>query len=244
MDLDVLLENRLGHLPMFQKLHIYSISTSGVEIELIFTLWAAVSQIYADFQNCHIWAWNFVIGQNARSRIYTLSTPRGQFWTYFRSTGSSFWDTGRFSKLPYLGMRLGHWPKSQKLHIYPRSTPRGRNWAYFCSTGRGLRDKGRFSTLPYLGMKFGHWPKCQKLHIYTLFTPGGRNAAYFRSRGSGFRDMGRFSKLPYLGMKIGHWSKCHKFHIYPLSARSCTYTLFLPKRFEIELIFVLRAAVY
>ncbi len=38
MGLDALLENQLGHLTKFQKLHIYSISTSGVEIELIFTL--------------------------------------------------------------------------------------------------------------------------------------------------------------------------------------------------------------
>ncbi len=38
MGLDALLENQLGHLPKFQKLHIYSFSTSGVEFELIFTL--------------------------------------------------------------------------------------------------------------------------------------------------------------------------------------------------------------
>ncbi len=38
MGLDDLLENQLGHFPKFQKLHIYSISTSGVEIEFIFTL--------------------------------------------------------------------------------------------------------------------------------------------------------------------------------------------------------------
>ena len=44
MGLGALLENQLCHFPKFHKLHIhvYSISTSGVEIELIFTLWAAV----------------------------------------------------------------------------------------------------------------------------------------------------------------------------------------------------------
>ncbi len=98
MGLGALLENQLGHMPKFQMLHIFSISTSGVEsssfldtcrcrfsklpylgmklgkwpklqkvhmyplsthwveIELIFALWAAVSKIMADFQNCHIWA--------------------------------------------------------------------------------------------------------------------------------------------------------------------------------------------
>ncbi len=53
MGLDALPENQLGHLPKF---NIYSLSTPGVEIELIFTLGAAVSEIQADFQNCHIWA--------------------------------------------------------------------------------------------------------------------------------------------------------------------------------------------
>ena len=43
--------------------------------------------------------------------------PRGN-WAYFRSTGSGLRDTGGFSKLPYLGVKLGHSPKFQKLHIY------------------------------------------------------------------------------------------------------------------------------
>ena len=63
--------------------------------------------------------------------IYSLSTPGGWNWAYFCSTGSGFWDTGQFSKLPYLGMKFGHWPKFQKLHIYSLSIPGGRNWAYF-----------------------------------------------------------------------------------------------------------------
>ncbi len=46
MGLDALLENQLGHLPKF---HICSLSTPGVEIELIFTLRAAVSEIRANF---------------------------------------------------------------------------------------------------------------------------------------------------------------------------------------------------
>ncbi len=51
MSLDVLLENQLRHLP---KHHIDPFSTPWVEIELIFTLGAAVSVIQADFQHCHI----------------------------------------------------------------------------------------------------------------------------------------------------------------------------------------------
>ena len=117
-------------------------------------------------------------------------------------------------------MKLGHWPKCQKLHIYPLSTPGGRNWAYFCSTGSGFWDTGQFSKLPFLGMKLGKWPKFQKFHIYPLSTPRGRNWAYFCSMGSGFWDTGQFSKLPYLGMKLGHWPKFQKLHITPFHYQS------------------------
>ena len=36
------------------------------QIELIFALRAAVSEIWADFQNYHIWAWNLIIGKSYR----------------------------------------------------------------------------------------------------------------------------------------------------------------------------------
>ncbi len=57
------LDMELGHWAKFQKLHIYCLSTQGIDIELIFPQLAAVSEIQADFQNCHIWAWNLAIGQ-------------------------------------------------------------------------------------------------------------------------------------------------------------------------------------
>ena len=43
------LDMKLGHLPKFQKFHIYPFSTPGGKIELIFTLQTAVSEIQADF---------------------------------------------------------------------------------------------------------------------------------------------------------------------------------------------------
>ncbi len=81
---------------------------------------------------------------------------RGRNWTYFHIRSSGFRDTGRFSKLPYLSMKLGHWSKCQKLHIYCLSTPGCRNWAYFCSTGSGFRAMGRVFKIAI----FGHetWP--------------------------------------------------------------------------------------
>ncbi len=130
--------------------------------------------------------------------------------------GNDFWDTGRFSKLPYSGMKLDHWPKCQRLHIYSLSTPRGRNWAYFSSTGSGFEIQADFQNFS-LKLAIGHRPKLQKLHIYPVSTPGGQNLAYFRSTGPGFQDTCQFSNLPYLSMKLDKWPKLQKVHIYPLS---------------------------
>ncbi len=125
--------------------------------------------------------------------------------------------------------QLGHGPKFQKLHIHSLSSPGGGvGWylGYFSSTGSGFRDMGPFLKLPYFGMKLGKWPKFQKLHIYPLCSPGGRNWGYFCSTGSGFQDTGPFSKLPYIWVRNLASGQ---------SSRSCTYTLFLPQRVEIEL---------
>ncbi len=212
----------------------------------------------ADF--CHIWAWNLAIGQNCRSCIFTLFLHQGAeidfsftlraafsgscIYTLFLSAqGSklslfllnfcSFWDTGGFLNLPYLSMKLTHWPKFQKLKIYSFSVPWGRNWAYFCSTSRGFWDTDRFSKLPYLGMKLGHWPKSQKLHIYSLSAPRDRNWAYFRSTGSGFWDMGDVQNC-----LIWAW-----YLALGKSPRSSTYIPSLSQGVEIELSFALRAVV-
>ncbi len=95
------------HWPKFQKFTIYCHSTSRGRLELIFVLRTAVSEIHADFQNCNIWAWNLASGQSSRSCSYALSTSGVRNWAHFPSTGSGFGDTGRFSKLLYLGMESG-----------------------------------------------------------------------------------------------------------------------------------------
>ncbi len=87
--------------------------SQDVEIEHIFTVWAAVSEIMADFQNCHIWPWNLTIGQNSRSCTYILFvvTQRVEIEIILTHYGPFF------KIVPYLGMKLGKWPKFRKLHI-------------------------------------------------------------------------------------------------------------------------------
>ena len=74
MGLDALLKNQLCHI---SKCTYTLFLTQDVEIEHIFAFWAAVSEIMADFQNCHVWPWNLAIGQNSKSGTYTLFVTQG-----------------------------------------------------------------------------------------------------------------------------------------------------------------------
>ncbi len=127
MGLDVLLENQLCHLPKF---HIYSLSNPGVEIKLIFTLQAALSQIRANFSKLPYLGMKFVhcpkLPEVAHIRCFY---PKGAKLTLFLLYAQRFPSIrpgykGSFSKLPYLGMKLGHWPKFQKLRIHSLYYPR------------------------------------------------------------------------------------------------------------------------
>ena len=163
----------------------------GVEIELILALPAAISEIQVDFQNSHIWTWNLAIGQSSRNCTYTLyplSTPKGveiELVLALRAAVSEIWAD--FQKLPYLGMKLGHWPKCPTPYTL---------YNYVCEqwnhddnpiekacilntttrkTGYTKRRKERVgnevrTTTTQCGAK---------LHIYSLCTLGGQNFAYF-----------------------------------------------------------------
>ena len=141
------------------------------------------------------------------------STPGGRNWANFCSTGTSFQDTAWFSKLAYLGMKLGNWPK---LHIYFLSTPGGRNWAYFRSKGSGFLYTGQFLKIAI----FGHetWPLAKVAQILS-----------FCPKGSNFHSMGSHSLVSEI---LTDFQTCH---IWPWnfaigqSARSCTYRFFLPQ---------------
>ncbi len=111
--------SKLPYWPKFQKWHIYSLSNPGA--------WNSEFSPYGQRfpRYCPLFK-IFIFGQEFQKlHIYSLSTLRGWNWGYFCSSGSGFRDTGHFSKLPYLGMKLGHWPKFHKLHMYTFFLPQG-----------------------------------------------------------------------------------------------------------------------
>ncbi len=133
----------------------------------------------------------------------------GRNWAYFCSMGSGFQDTGRFLKLPYLGMKLGHWPK---LHIYTLFYPRVSKLSLFSLYEQ--RFPRRYSPI-FKNCHIWAWnlaisKTSSSSTIHPFSTPGGRNWAYFRSTGSGFWDTEQFSKLPYLGWNLANGQSSRK----------------------------------
>ena len=150
-------------------------------------------------------------------RQICLSTPWGQNLTYFRFMGSSFQDTGPFSKLPYLGMKLGHWQKFQKLHIYSLFYPRELIFSLFSLYGQWLP---RYRPIFKIAM-FGHetWPLTKDpTAALFLCTPGGRNWAFFAQRAAVSEITADFHNCHIWAWKL----------VTDKRFRICTSTLFLP----------------
>ncbi len=150
--------------------------------------------ILAVFQNYNIWEWNMAICKCSRSCTYTLFLPpKGWNWAYFRSTGSFFWDIGRFSKLPYLvkygeiacvhftaalsevqavfqNCHFGAWnlaiSKMSRSYTYTLFLPQGVEIEFIFAL-RATVSEIR-ADFPNCCMKLGNWKKFQKLHIYSL----------------------------------------------------------------------------
>ncbi len=134
-----------------------------------------------------------------------------------------------------MGMKLGYWPKFQKLHMHSLSTPARWKLSLFSLYRQWFPRYGPIFKIA----TFGHetWPlaKFQKLQIYgTLFLSHGvETELMFTLLPAVSEIQGRFSKFPYLdkiNLAIGQFS-----------SRSCNP--FIPQGVEIGLIFALRATV-
>ncbi len=112
-----------------QMSHIHFFYPRWVEVELIFALSAVVSEIQADFENCHIWAWNLAIGQSFRSCTYILFLPNGveielilalrawllRYWPIFKISifGRETWPLAKVPQIAHIRPKL---PTSAKFH--------------------------------------------------------------------------------------------------------------------------------
>ena len=151
--------------------------------------------------------------------------PRGWKWDYFCSTGSGFHCMSLFVvwKMPYLGMKLSHWPKFQKLHIYYLSNPGGRKLSLFSLYEQRFLRYGSILTAIF-GYETCRLAKFAEVEdIYSFSVPGGRNWAYFLFLLHGKRFL-RYMPI-FKSAIFGHKTL-------PLAkvTEGCTFGLFLPQR--------------
>ena len=134
MCLDILLENKLGHWPYWPSSRSCTYTLflpQGVKIDIIFALPALVSKIRANFQNCHIWAWNLAIGQSSRSCTHTLFLSHGdeselifaleatasEIWVIFQNCHIWQWNFA-IGQVPEVAHILSFYPKGSKLSLF------------------------------------------------------------------------------------------------------------------------------
>ena len=135
--------------------------------------------------------------------------PKGRNRAYVQYMGRSFRDTGRFSELPYLGMKLGNWQKIQKLYIDAFSTRGGWNWAYFCSTGSGVRDTVQFSKIAIFGhetWQLAKVPEVAHIPVLSFYPRGVEIEVIFNIRAAVSRYR-PFFKISIFGHETCHMAK-------------------------------------
>ena len=109
-----------GHetLPLAKVAHILCFYPRGSKWSL-FLIYGQRFPIYGSIFEIAIFGHqNWPLAKVEVAHIGSVYLPQGgEIWAYFSSTGSGFQDMGWSSKLPYMGMKLGKWPKFQKWHI-------------------------------------------------------------------------------------------------------------------------------
>ncbi len=99
---------------------------------------------------------NLAIGQSSSSCTYALFLPQGVeieqlIFALRAAVYHCLQDTAQFSKLAYLGMKLGHWPKCQKLHMTLSFYRKGSKLSLFLLYWQRFWGKGQFSLALAIG---------------------------------------------------------------------------------------------
>ncbi len=158
-----------------------------VEIELIFALWAAVSEIWADFQNLPIWAWSRVTSKSSRSWTILSFYPRGLKLSLILLYGQRFLRYRLMSKLPYLGMKRDQNQKVQKLYILPLN-PRWSKSSLFFTLWAAVSEIWAAYQNCYVWAWNVTIDKSLRSCVYTLFLGGGGYIFPNRTKSPDFSD--------------------------------------------------------
>ncbi len=201
--------------------------TQDVEIKHIFALWAAVSEIMADFQNCHIWPWNMAIGQNSRSGKYILFLTQGleielilALRPAVSETLADFQNFHIWAWIPEVAHILSFYPEGLKLSLvllYGQRFPRYGQIFKLAVFGHKTWQVAKVPDVAHTLSFYSRESKLSSLLLYGQRFPGYGPTFIIAIFG---HETWQVAKVP----EVAH-------------------TPFLPQGVETELVFALRAAV-
>ena len=112
------------------------VAPEGVEIELIFALRTAVSDIWAHFQNCHIWALTWQVGKVPEVAHIHSFYSRGSKLSFFLLYGQRFLRYGLILKIAILGNEIWQVGKVSEVAHIDFYYSRGAKWSLFLLYGQ------------------------------------------------------------------------------------------------------------
>ncbi len=275
MGLGALLNNQLGWpWAKFPKVaHALFFLSQDVEIDHLFALRAAISEIMADFQNCHFWAWNlhawplakipevehilcFLQGLKKIELILILRAEVSEILADFQNCYISAWipevahtgilfffskglklslfllygqwfptygqifktdlfghETWQAAKVPEVAQICSFYPRQPKLSLFLLYGQQFLRYMPIFKIAIFGHETWQVAKVPEVAHKVSFYPKGSKFNLFSF------NRQWF------LRYMGWFSKLPYLDMKLSHWPKFHILSFYP--GRGSKSSLFL-----------------
>ncbi len=140
-------------------------------------LWAAVSEILADFLNFHIWAWNLEFEERSQSCISTLFLPqRVKIVLIFALRAAVFEIRANFQNFNIWAWNLEFEERFQHCICTP-FLPQGVEIKLIFTLQAAVfeirGDSQNFNMAD--GHEIWNLKKGPKVHMYSLSTPGGQN---------------------------------------------------------------------
>ncbi len=187
---------KLGHWQQIQKLYIYFLSTPGVKIGLSFTLWAAIFEMRADFQNCYIFGhetWSLVkvpelahiasfLPQGVKIELtFALWTAVSEIWADFQNCHIGAWN-----------LAIG---QSSRCCTYTPFLPQGSNLSLFSLYGYRFPRYRPIIKIAMFGYETWQLAKVAEVAYITTFYPWGSKLRLFLLYGQQFLRYGPIIKI-------------------------------------------------
>ncbi len=151
----------------------------GVKIKLNFALQAAVFETRADFQNCHIWAWNLELKKVPEVAYAPSFYPRGSKLSLFLLYWQQFPRYGPIFKIAIFGHETWNLKKVPKVVYAISFYPSGSKLSLLLLYGQRFLRYGPIFNIAIFGYETWNLKKSAGSCIWTFFLPHGSTLSSF-----------------------------------------------------------------